>query len=206
MSFGTNLWSAARRQAFELFGPTGLYVVVPDRTAAVTVFEADGTVHKAIGHNQRSWPVKVGTSKFKARRDSITSLYNHSPWVGFRVRIRLWLPNHADAVKLEIVTNELLARAAETAGYQKLLNGYVEAGPNFGIIQFEGYILEIAQRLRIMIWDEKGLNQFLNHAVELASLKGIQLVDRRGHKLMGHAPAFQRLCDRLIVDLQKNLT
>ena len=49
MSFGTNLWSAARRQAFELFGPTGLYVVVPDRAAAVTVFEADGTVHQSIG-------------------------------------------------------------------------------------------------------------------------------------------------------------
>lgn len=169
MSFGTNLWSAARRQAFELFGPTGLYVVVPDRAAAVTVFEADGTVHQSIGHNQRSWPVKIGLTK--SRRDTITSLHNNNPWVAFEVRIRLWLPSHADAVKLAAATNELLARAAKSAGYQTMRVGYIDAGPNFSIVNFEKYIVEVAKRLRVTIWTEKALDQFLDRAVQLASLK-----------------------------------
>ena len=204
MSSGPNLWAAARRQAFELVGPTGIYVVVPDMLTEVTTRKVDGTVHGRFGHNRPSWPIKIGTTR--QRRDTISALHSNNPWVGFKVRILLWLPNHAEALKLEACVKELLARAAETAGYQTMRAKYIEAGPNFAIVNFERYVFEIAKRLGVIIWSEKTLNQFLDRAIELAGKKGIQIINHRGHRVMSMAPAFKNLCDRLLLVEHQHLT
>lgn len=194
-------WPAEKRIAFELFGPQAICAVTPNHAIAVTVRAADGSVLRAIGQNQASWAVKIITAK--SFRDNITSLYSHNPWVAMGVRVRLWFPELADATLLRDYVNTLLLKAAEQAGYPQLLDGFIDAGPNFKPDSFGRHITLVARRLGVVTWDDVALSNFLDRALRVAKIKEIQIVDRRGQRMMSRATAFIGLCEKLVRDERK---
>lgn len=187
-------WSPEMRHAYDMLGPHAVYWAGTDGPVSLTIHDRDMGVKRRIGHNRGCWPVKIGTTR--AWRDTVTPLLDKDPWVDFRVQGRVFLPRHDHAHKLAAQMTDVLAKAAERAGFEQLKHGYTDAGPNFKPEAFDKHVLDAARALGLLAWTEDGLSAFLAKAIAQARLKGIPVVDGRG-RAFNH-PAFRRLIDRLL--------
>jgi hypothetical protein len=85
----------------------------------------------------------------------------------------------------------VLQQAAERAGYGQLLHGFVDAGPAFDAAKFERVVIETARVLGIgPAWTDQALSDFLDKALDLGRIKGIDACNRR---------AWAALMDRMVV-------
>lgn len=193
-------WSLEKRYALELVAPYALYIAAADGPVSITLYHPDGSVKKRFGHNRGCWAVKIGSTG--SHRDTITPLIDKVPWVPIKVRRRVWMPTASEVASTVLKVTDLLAANAEQAGFDKLLHGYVDGGPDFNEAEFERHILLLARRLRVVAWTEEGLSEFLDKVLRVAKAKteSIEIIDVRGRRIV-HPDvqrAFQRLADRLI--------
>ena len=154
---------------------------------------ADGTgIERRFGSNRPCRPVKIGSTR--SVRDTITPLINKNPFIKTAVVSRIWLPGakkFADAGRLAGEANYVLTQAAERAGYPQLMHGFVDAGPQFDAAKFEGDVIDLARLLGIApAWSDQALSDFLDKALDLGRIKGINASNRR---------AWAALMDRMVV-------
>lgn len=186
-------WSREKKHAFDLMAPHALYVAATDGPVSITLYHPNGEVKKRFGHNRGCWPVRVSsTSSWK---DDISRNIDKDPFLAIRVKKRVWVPTFTEVSRLVMEVGGVLAAAAERAGFDPLLHGFIDAGPNFSKVDFERDILLLARGHGIVAWTEPALSQFLDRALVQAKLKGIVIMDDRGRKI--ESEAFQKHVDKL---------
>ena len=204
-------WSKEKAHAFDLMAPSALYILATEGLISATEWNLDGSPRKVFGGNRRCWPARIGVTT--SRRDTITPLYNKGPCFEVAVQGTVWLPGASeagsDASQLALRVIDWLALQEEEAGTPKLYAGFHDLVAAFNLDEFaeaegerhpirrlELEVRLLARRFGLVAWDEDGLSLFLDRALKAAHIKGIDILDHRGRKIM-HT-GFQRLVDRMV--------
>ncbi len=157
-------WGAAKKYAFQKMAPAALCIVATDGPVSVVTYDAAGQITGRFGHNRGCWPVRLATTSIWA--DRISEAYDRNPFVHTGVQIRTWASNARKRDRLAESITGLLAQMSEDAMGARLINGFVDVGPDLQLELFEIEIHAIAERLGIGVWDDAGLSTWLDQIVE----------------------------------------
>ncbi|MFN3624413.1 MAG: hypothetical protein ACK4TP_10160 [Hyphomicrobium sp.] len=153
-------WSREKKHAFRAMAPAALCIVATDGPVSVVTYDASGQVLARFGHNRGCWPMRVATTSSWA--DTITGAYDKSPFVRTGVQIRVWCGDERKRDRLAEAVTGLLGDMSEEAMGAALINGFVDAGPDVDMTLFEAEIHAIADRLKIVVWDDERLSARLD--------------------------------------------
>jgi hypothetical protein len=112
-----------------------------------------------------------------AWKDNVTPAYSKNPFVFVGVQFRLWCPSTAHRDRLAASTVDLIAKRAEAdGGFDELLNGFQDLGPDLDLRIFELEIRDIAERLGFDARTDEELEAWLDRCV----LKATALARKEG--------------------------
>lgn len=156
-------WSQAKKLAFKEMAPAAVCIVATDGPVSVVTYGSGGQVLARFGHNRGCWPMRVATTSSWA--DNITDAYNKSPFHWTGVQIRTWTGSVRNRDRLAEAVTDLLGQMSEEALGAMLINGFVDAGPDVDLDLLEVEIHAIAERMKIGVWDDTGLSEWLDEIV-----------------------------------------
>ncbi len=163
-------WSETKRLAFSTLSPAALVIVGTEGPVSADVWGPGGTRGEVerIGSNRPVWPARVATTGSWA--DTVTTTYNRSPLFWCGTLLRFWFPAKRFRDAAVTAVGDLLARrAADEDSSARLLNGFVNMGPDTDLALLE---MEIAAAVEPLgapaMWDDSGLSRFLDRTVERA--------------------------------------
>lgn len=160
-------WTQRRRDVFNFLGPVSISLVATDGPISITLWDPGGGIRSRIGHNRAIWPARIVNGS--AMRDAATTTWNKFPLVPVRTQARLWTLREADRDRLAASIVDLIAARAEAAeregGQGALLHGFQDLGPDLDLAFFEMELHDVANRLRVLVWDDDGLLRWIDSII-----------------------------------------
>ena len=167
----TKDWSMDKKRAFNGLAPAALCVVASDGPLSVTLHDWRGGPPTRYGDNRPIWPVRL--ARTGSWRDTVTITYDKFPLARVATQFRVWCLTEEDRDALADHVQRMLDRHTDEHGSTVVLeHGFVDAGSDWMLPQFEHDVHARAAEEGITTWDDDSMSRFIDTMLAEVTRRG----------------------------------